>query len=464
MTTSLTRSLAEFTVALDFDDLPSEAVNVARSAILDCVGCILAGTHDEAVDIFERVAVTDGGNSAATAFGRRRRLPVSQAAFINGLAGHVLDLDDTSPPLIGHPSVPLVPAIFAVAESTGASGREAIAAYAVGFDVEARLGRLMNPSHYAQGWHATSTLGTLAAAAASAKLLGLDVKRTRNAVGIAASGAAGLRQNFGSMVKSLHAGQAAATGVRAAQLAAAGFESDPDILDGRHGFVRVLRGEEHRDPDPTSIRFDTSQPLELVTSGVGIKRYACCGCTHTALDGLLDLVAEHGFEADSVKAVEAGVNALAPEVLIHHEVDTPLKGKFSMEYCLAVALIDGEAGPAQFSASRVADPAVQSLMKRVRMYVHDDIPVIEGVFPCELRVQLADGREFTRRVNRAKGHPREPLSPEQLADKYRNCAAAALDPAAVEESLAILLDLESQPDTRALCTVLHGRNVLNQAN
>ncbi|MCZ7600328.1 MAG: MmgE/PrpD family protein [Gammaproteobacteria bacterium] len=122
MTTSLTRSLAEFTVALDFDDLPAEAVNVARSAILDCIGCILAGTHDEAVDIFERVAVTDGGNPAATAFGRRRRLPVSQAAFINGLAGHVLDLDDTSPPLIGHPSVPLVPAIFAVAESTGASG------------------------------------------------------------------------------------------------------------------------------------------------------------------------------------------------------------------------------------------------------------------------------------------------------------------------------------------------------
>ena len=239
---SLTASLGRFCAALRFEDLPEAAVARAKANMLDAVGCILAGAQTGDATPVRAMVAADGGAAQALLFGTRLRLPPAAAALANGAAGHALDYDDSSPPMIGHPSVPLVSAIFALAEREGASGARAIAAYVAGLEASARLGRHMNPSHYAAGWHATATLGTLAATVGAAHLLGLDAERVRMAVGIGASTAAGIRKNFGSAVKPLHAGLAARNGVVAAQLAAHGLVADADALDGERGFVHVFGG------------------------------------------------------------------------------------------------------------------------------------------------------------------------------------------------------------------------------
>jgi 2-methylcitrate dehydratase PrpD len=374
------------------------------------------------------------------------RSSASLAAFVNGITGHALDYDDVSPPMIGHPSVALVPAILACGEMSRASGAQAVCAYVIGLDVLARVGRLMNPAHYAHGWHATSTLGALGAAAAAGRLLRLDDAQMRNALGMAASGAGGLRKNFGSMTKALHAGQAAQRGVTAALLAAKGFDADPAILDGAHGFIDAFRGEPAQQPDPGAIRFSHDQQLEIVASGVGIKQYACCGCTHIAIDVLLDLATDHRFGAADVERIDCGVNALAPGVLIHNRAATGFQGKFSMQYSVAVALLDGMAGPRQFEDERATRSDVQAMQQRVDMYVDADMPIQHGVFPTRVIVHLRDGRALRGEAHKARGmHPDLPLDAKQLQAKFLECASYAVRPVDAPAALGALLRLEQLP-------------------
>src|SRR5688572_16423902 len=426
-TDSLTASLSHFIHSLRLEDLPSNAIDRARTAIIDCVGCMLAGAVTEPARIMSEWIAEEGGAQRATAIGLGFRTSGSLAALVNGTTGHALDYDDVSPPMIGHPSVPLVPALLAAAEIRNASGAEIVSAYVIGLDVEARLGRLMNPEHYAYGWHATSTFGVLAAAAGAGRLLGLDEAKLRNALGIAASGAGGLRKNFGSMVKSLHAGQAAQRGLVAALLAAKGFDADPDILDGQHGFLDTFRGQVGQAKNASSISFVADQALEIIESGVGIKQYACCGCSHTALDALLDLVREHNFKADDIERIDCGVNSLAPGVLIHHSAQTGFQGKFSMEYSVAIGMLDGVAGPRQFEDERAQRADVQSMQRRVFMHVDPEIPVQHGVFPTKVKVKLRNGKTLTGQADKARGmHPDLPLSEVEIDTKFHACAAYAL--------------------------------------
>ena len=448
---TLTESLADFALGLRFDDLSPLAVARARTAIIDCIGCMLAGTATEPGRICADWARQEGGAPRATVVGTGLRTSAALAAMVNGTAGHALDYDDVSPPMIGHPSVPLVPALLAAAEIGQVSGAQVLAAYVVGLDVEARLGRLMNPDHYAYGWHATSTYGALAAAAAAGRLLGLDPAQMRNALGIAASGAGGLRKNFGSMTKALHAGQAAQRGLSAAMLAARGFDADPSILDGPHGFLDSFRGAAAQPFDAASIRFAVDQPLEITESGVGIKQYACCGCSHTAIDTLLDLMREHHFTHADIALIECGVNSLVPGVLIHRSAKTGFQGKFSMGYSVAVAAIDGQAGPRQFEDERALRADVQALQKRVVMAVDPQVPIQHGVFPTKVRVTLNDGRVVSGAAYKARGmHPDLPLSDEQVDAKFLACASYAISSDAARQALALLRRLESLPDLTGL--------------
>jgi 2-methylcitrate dehydratase PrpD len=301
----------------------------------------------------------------------------------------------------------------------------------------------MNPSHYAAGWHATATLGTLAATVGAATLLGLDEAATAAAIGIGASSAGGIRRNFGSGVKPLHAGMAARNGVFAASLAARGFRAAPDALDGDRGFVHVFGGADR--PDLSALRFDDGAPLEIIASGVGIKRYPCCGCTHSALDALLALRAQHRPDPAKVAAIHCTMNALVPDILVHHRPETPPQAKFSMEYCLAVALLDGACGIAQFKPDRVARDDVQALLRRVTTSVDPAIPYRNGVYPGTVTVTLDDGTMLAESAEEARGHPDFPLSVEELRGKFLDCAAAALPPARAESAFAALAALDSAP-------------------
>ncbi|MDO8613485.1 MAG: MmgE/PrpD family protein, partial [Dehalococcoidia bacterium] len=285
--------------------VPEDAILQARRAVLDTLGVALAGSREESARAVVDWLRDQGGRPEAAVLGRALRLPAADAALANGIAAHALDFDDVSLSMRGHPSAPLLPAVLALGEAAGSSGRDLLTAFVLGFEVEAKLGRAIGAPHYALGWHATSTLGTLGAAAAGARLLRLDAGRTQMTLGIAASLASGLQQNFGSMTKPLHAGWAARGGVVAAQLAARGFSADAEAIEGPSGFLRAMSGGAEPDLTP----FDAlGEPFEIVTPGVGVKLYPCCYAVHRSLDAVLALRTAHGIEPGGVAEVRVEVS------------------------------------------------------------------------------------------------------------------------------------------------------------
>ena len=444
---SATAALVDLVHGLGWDDLPVAGVELVRNAFLDCLGCMLAGAGTEDAAPVERWVGTLGGGSDCVVVGSSLRSPAALAALANGTSAHALDLDDFSPTMM-HPSVCLVPAVLALGEREHASGREMMTAYAAGFEAMARLCRALNPEHYARGWHSTATAGVIGAAVAAGRLLQLTPAQMTTAIAIAASWAGGLRDNFGSAVKPLHAGSAAMHGIAAAELAAEGLTAAAQILDGERGYLAVLAAK------PPELAPFLATELELTASGIAFKRFACCGAIHTALDGLLELRAEHELTPDDVVSIRCGVNSWAPEILIHHAADTPAEGRFCVEYSLAVALVDGEAGFHQYTEERVADPAVRSLMQRVEVYVDDALAVDKTTFPATVTIQTVDGRELSRVVDVARGTPEVPLATEELVQKFRACASTKLSPTEVDSVLEALLGLEGVDDVAVLARAL----------
>jgi len=435
---SLTREFAEHLAGLRFDALPPLAVDRSKTCLIDALGCVLAGVGSVEAATIRRALLADGGQGASAVLGTHQSFGAGAAALANGTAGHALDYDDSSPPMIGHPSVPILAASLAMAIPGRTSGADLVLAHIAGLEMAARLGRMLNPSHYGAGWHATATLGSFAATIAAAIIIGLDARQISHAIGIAASSMGGIRANFGSMVKPLHAGFAARNGVLAVQLAAQGFIANDCVLEAQNGFLEVFSG------DLEACLATEKGELEIVRSGVGIKRYPCCGCTHSALDALLVLIGRDAPDAGAVQEITCTMNALVPDILIHQRPQTPAQAKFSMEYCLAVALLDGQCGLPQFQADRVVRRDVQDLLRRVRCIVDPAIPYENGVYPGTVTVFLQDGRRITKGAGKAVGHPDLPISAADLEHKFLDCAGRVLEPDKAAQSFEWLARLEDQ--------------------
>jgi 2-methylcitrate dehydratase PrpD len=324
-------------------------------------------------------------------------------------------------------------------------------AFVVGFEVAARLGRLLNPEHYERGWHATSTLGAPAAAAAVARLLRLDVATTRAALGIAGSLAAGLRVSFGSMVKPLHAGHAARTGVLAARLAAGGFTAAPQLFEAPRGFFELFGAA--ADWSSAFDGWDWSAPA-IVRSGIQVKPFPSCACTHTGIDAMLAL--REQLNGQPVERIACRVSPVVPQILIHERPTTGLEGKFSMHYALAVTLLDGQPGLAQFGDERVRQDDVQSLLRRVELQT--DASLVEdlttGLLPVQVSVELADGRRLEANCELAPGSPERPLSRVQLEQKFLGNAGLVLGEERAAAALAALRGVREMPGVRRLVDYL----------
>jgi 2-methylcitrate dehydratase PrpD len=400
---------------------------------------------------------------------------------VNGTAAHALDYDDVTAPMRGHPSPPLLPAVLAAGEETNATGADLILSYLLGFEVQCAVGRGLGESHYRHGWHATSTLGTLGAAVAAAKLSGLDVEQTRMAIGIAASLAAGSRQNFGTMTKPLHPGVAAQGGLLAAGLAARGYTADASIIETPLGFLNLFSPAQ--DARPENVLRDLGDPPAIVAAGISVKKYPCCFVTHPALDALLALRDRHGFSGEEVEWIsvtlprgrdqpllkprpadgrvgDPGGGGEAPPVafgpLIHPRPVTGLEGKFSMQYCLAAAALDGAPALDTFDDVSVQRPAAQALLRRVEFRQVDEPAPVVGAY-ADVAVTLKTGATLRGRVDQPRGGPASPLSWDELAAKYRDCAARAIGPAATDRSLVLIADLERLPVTADLTRHLAGQ-------
>jgi 2-methylcitrate dehydratase PrpD len=447
---STIEKLAAYVAGESFERLPDAAVRAARRAVLDTLGVMLAGAAEPtAVRARAALARRRAGDEAAIV-GTPLRGSVEDAALLNGVAAHALDYDDLSASLSGHPSVPVLPAALAVAEREHAPGTALLAAFVAGVEVEAKLGRAMNPGLYEVGWHATSTLGVFGAAAATARLLGLPADRIVHALALAASMASGIKANFGTDGKPWHVGHAARCGTEAALLAGAGFSGNPWALEHADGFGSAYGAGGK--PAWEAATAGLGAPHDLVHPGIGVKRFPACASTHQALDAVLALREGSAFRAADVAAVDCGVYYLAPHQLIYDRAETGLQGKFSMPYCVAVALLDGTVGLAQFADERVRRPDVQALMPKVRMFVHPE-QTTRDCLPrrfSEVTITLADGRRLVRRVEHARGQPQNPLADAELEAKFRDCAGLALGSDAVEPLLGAVRALEAVPDVSVL--------------
>ncbi|MGD8561679.1 MAG: MmgE/PrpD family protein [Desulfarculaceae bacterium] len=451
-----TEYLARFACELEFEKIPAEAVDWAKTAILDCTGVALAGAGEEIGNIITEYAKEVGGTPESGVIAGGFKTDAVTAALANGTLSHALDYDDyVLPNWTGHPTAPVLPAIFSLGQRQKISGKQALVAYIAGFEVGAKIGEGLGRGHYEHaGWHATATLGTMGAAAACCSILKLDLARASKAMGIAGSEAGGLRQNFGTMTKPFHAGLAARNGVLAARLAQKGFTADVNIIEGPLGFSKIFTAGGEYDLELMSQGLGES--FWIVKSGVSIKPYPCCAEGHRCLDAILFLADKHDIKAEDVESVECRTSDIVPQVMIRHNPQTGSEGKFSMEFCMAVALLDRAAGLPQFTTERVQDPKVQELLTRVH-YVHP--PEISGYLKMEsnpetVTVRLRNGDAFSREVLESKGKPGNRLSQKELEEKYTACASRSISPQRIERSLELLHDFEKLEDISQLMDVV----------
>jgi 2-methylcitrate dehydratase PrpD len=447
-----TERLAAFVAQTRFEALPEEVVTAAKRAILDTVGVTVVGAQEEGSRILLDSISASRGEPSASIFGTSLRTSAPQAALANGALGHALDFDDVSTDMRGHPSIPVLPAALAVAEKGGMSGRESLAAFVVGFELECRVGRALGLSSYIQGWHATSVVGALGAAAACANLLGLDVGQACNALGIAASMASGSRQNFGTMTKPLHAGLGARAGVEAAQLASGGFTAATDILEAPMGFGVLFSPGGDWDPDRVG---DPGKPWEILEPGITVKKYPCCYMTHRSLDATLAAIEGHPRNGEEVDSVEVRVAAGSIPALIHHRPQTGLEGKFSMEYCVAAAVLDGGIGLRSFDDESVQRPAAQELLRRVEV-VEEPSDDIWSPQATNVSVRMRDGSTLKAEVTRERGDPQDPLSWDELVHKYRDCVARVLPEDQTVRSVDLIAKFEEIQVDELACALRLG--------
>ncbi len=417
----LAKDLATLIAGLDHGDLPDAAIHWARIAILDTVGVGVAGANEDCVTIVEKVTAVGAGGGPCQLFGKTGRRGPLDAALINGTACHAHDFDDCNDTLGGHPTAPILPALFALAEETGAVGRDILLAYVAGFETETAIARGVNFHHYEKGWHPTATLGTFGAAAACARLMGLSVAQIETALALSVSLAAGVKANFGTMTKPLHVGQTSRAGLLAARLAQAGFTANPDVFEHSQGFFEVFNGAGNF--DAAKVLEGWAEPLNIVSPGVTIKQYPCCGSIHPAIDAILALVRDHGLTPDGVARIESAIHTRRLKHTNRPNPRSALEAKFSIQYCLARALRDGRITLDQFEGDAHLDSDVRHIMDRVQAGAHHD----SNHFSADVTVTTTDGQTLGKHVELALGRgPRHPLPGDILKAKFESCAGRAL--------------------------------------
>lgn len=457
----VTAEIVHFLVGADIRAFPDEVIRQGKRCLVDGLGVILAGSTTNSGRIVREHASAFAGLEEATTLGAdSRRVPASLAALANGTSGHALDFDDTQLSkhpgrmygLLTHPTIPPLCATLAVGERLSASGSRMLEAFLTGIEVECKIAEAIDPSHYKRGFHTSATCGTFGAAAATAKLLGLDGKRAARAVGIAASMAGGIRANFGSMTKPLHVGRAAENGIRAADLAASGFTANESVLEGRWGFFQILGGGF----EPMVILGSMGNPHSIVDPGVSVKPYPCGVLGHPSMDAMLDLVVEHDVKPDQIERIRlrAGSNILEP--LRYRTARTALEAKFCIPFMLASIAIRRSAGIHEFTDEFVASEPVQALMARAEP-VHDSEVEARGYdrIRSVVEVHLKDGRRLVQAsAEEYRGGPARPLSTEELERKFSECASLALPEAKIAEALRLIGRFEELSSPAPLVAVL----------
>ncbi|HEX2828569.1 MAG TPA: MmgE/PrpD family protein [Burkholderiales bacterium] len=446
----LTEKFAKLVTETSYGDIPEPGIAKAKECILDCIGVTIAGSAEPIREPVMQYVQAVGGASDATLMGIGGRTSVTNAALANGVFGHVLDYDDTNQIFIGHGSVVIVPAILALAEKLGSSGKDVLTAYLLGTEVQWKLGEALVDcgDHYAKGWHSTGSIGAFGATASAAKLLGLSASQAAHAFGIAASETGGFQEQFGTHCKPFHAGRANEVGVRVALLAKGGFTSARSAFEGKVGWLKLVAdkydlSKVDRFGEPWGILEET------FGRGMNLKAHPVCASALGAVEGMQSLAAQHGFTAGDVETIECGVRPHSLNILMYHEPKTGLQAKFSAEYWPAITLLRGRLGLREITDEVVSRPDVQALIGKVKVYPDPSITVSHA--RVNIKVVLKNGRTLSEAYYPAKGATDNPLTRDELVDKFNECAEWGGVPASkAARTVEIVSGLERAESVAAL--------------
>lgn len=459
----LTKYVSEFIVNTNYEDIPQDVLDLGKKSMLDGFGLALAGSVSEmgplVREYLKNLGVTQGRGKASI-MGTSIKTAPRFAAFANGVSIHADDFDDTQLSsakdrvygLLTHPTVPSLPPAFAFAEVGNRSGKDLILAYHMGVEVECKIAEAISPRHYNDGFHTTGTCGSFGSTAACAKLRGLNPTQTAYALGVAAAEGGGLRDNFGSMTKPFHAGHAGENGTVAVELAAIGWTAAPDILEAPLGFFQAEGGGF----DPASIVDRLGKPWTFANPGISIKPFPCGSLNHPAMGEFLDLVRKNDIKPEQVEKIDVGANHSMVTTLYHHRPTTGLQAKFSMEFCISILLLRRKAGLIEFTDTVVQRPEVQAMIPRVNFYVDPEAEQAGfDKMTSIIKIHMKDGRVISGRAQFAKGSPANPMSYEEVADKFRGCADFAKWPTKKAETIIeAVKSLERAPDLTSLTAAL----------
>ncbi|MXQ14348.1 MmgE/PrpD family protein [Microvirga makkahensis] len=457
----LTKYVSEFICDTQAQDLPEDVVRLGKKSILDGIGLALSGSVAKSGELVrQHLDDLNLGEGTATVIGSNRRVAPRFAAFANGVGIHADDYDDTQLAvatdrvygLLTHPTAPALPAALAMGEATRAGGQAVMLAYHLGVEVECKISEAINPRHYQTGFHSTATCGTFAAAAAAAKLMGLNVETTQRALSIAGSQSAGLRENFGTMTKPFHAGRSSESGVAAAQFAQYGWTATDKILEAPRGFFSAAGGGY----DASAIEGKLGAPWTFAEPGISIKPHPSGSLTHPGMTEMMRLIRENDIRSEDVERVRVGTNSNMPNALIHHRPRNELQAKFSMEFCMAILLLERRAGLNEFVDEVVLRPDVQAMIERVDFVVDEDAERAGyHKMTTIIDIEMKDGRKISGRADFGRGSPMIPMSYDEVADKFRECIEYARFPKARgEDIIAMVRDLESLPSIGRLTSAL----------
>ena len=432
----VTKTLAKFIVGHKYSDVPQKVRHEGARSFLNWVGCAVGASRHETIE--RALAALDefSGPREATVLGRGDRLDIMLAALMNGTTSHTFDFDDTHLKTVIHPSGPVASAILALAERSPVKGDAFLHAFILGVEAECRIGNAVYPSHYDVGWHITATTGVFGAAAAAGRLLGLSEQQMVWALGIAATQSSGLRENFGSMVKPMHPGNAARNGLMAALLASKNFTSAEQGIEGRRGFANVLATG--RNYEEITRRLGDSWEISLNT----YKPFACGIVEHPAIDGCIQLRNEHKLKPEDIESIQLKVHPLVLELTGKKTPQTGLEGKFSVYHSSAVAVIYGAGGEAQYSDEVVRDRKVIALRDRVTAAIEP------GIHEDQVRIaiKLKNGKTVEKYIEHAVGSKDRPLTDGDLEAKFRGLADGILSKAESDKLIGLCWDVAKLKD------------------
>lgn len=443
---SISRQLSQYISKINYEGLPSPVIQAAKDAFLDWLGSAAAGAVQKPAQIMLSLIHELGGNGQATLISTGEKTSGLLAALGNGTSSHIVELDDVHKASILHAGSAIIPAALAAAEMVEADGKRLIEGIVVGYETAIRIGEAVTPAHYYY-WHTTGTVGTFGAAAAAGKILGLTEEQLVHALGTAGTQAAGLWEFLadGAMSKHLHPGKSCLNGLLAALLAQKGFTAARHILEGEKGFIRATA----QSFDLDKITRDLGQGYKILENS--IKVHASCRHTHPAIDVVLDLVQKHTLTPEKINQIEVGSYPIAIDLTGNSNPDSLYAAKFSLPFCVALAAKVKKAGMNEFNLENLSDPVIRDLMAKVTLKHDLEVSALyPEKWPVIVHITDNDGHIWTGRTDYPQGDPENPVTKDQLEQKFRALASLNYDSEAVENLLRAINELEKVKDISAV--------------